>query len=176
MTETTTQKPRIALIAAMDEGGAIGLGGDMPWAMSMKSDLKHFRTTTMGHPILMGRTTYESFPKRPLPGRYHIVLTGRKDYPAPEGVAVVPSIEEGLKAWKEQGDPLLFVIGGAKVFDQMIDRADLLYLTLIHHRYPEADTFFPEIDPEEWQLTETEEHPADETNAHPYTFVVLERK
>ena len=142
MSKTST----LSLIVAMDSDGAIGQAGDMPWGRSMKGDLRHFKETTMGHPILMGRTTYESFPRRPLPGRLNIVLTRRSDYTVEEGAVVAHSVEEALR---------------------LAEGADEI---------PGADTHFPDIDPAEWQLVREEPHPADPSNAFPYTFTTLERR
>lgn len=163
----------IHLIVAMDDGGAIGYKGDMPWGRSMKSDLKHFKETTMGYPLIMGRTTFESFPKRPLPGRLNIVLTRRTDYAVPEGAVTATSVDEALRLAEEEGSGEVFIIGGRQVYEQFIDRADRLHLTLIHHTFDPVDTHFPDIDPEAWQLVATEDHPADESNAYPYSFIVL---
>lgn len=171
-----TATPSIHLIVAIDDRGAIGFRGDMPWGRSMKADLKHFKETTMGYPVLMGRTTFESFPKRPLPGRLNIVLTGRADYAVPEGAVVATSADEALRIAGEASDRL-FVIGGAKVYAQFFDRADYLHMTLIHHAFDRADTYFPEADPARWTLeTSDSVHPADASNAYPYSFVVLKRQ
>lgn len=170
MSKTST----LSLIVAMDSDGAIGQAGDMPWGRSMKGDLRHFKETTIGHPILMGRTTYESFPRRPLPGRLNIVLTRRSDYTVEEGAVVAHSVEEALRL--AEGADEIFVIGGRQIYEQLIDRADRLYVTLVHHTFPGADTHFPDIDPAEWQLTREEPHPADPSNAFPYTFTTLERR
>lgn len=165
----------IHLIVAMDEEGAIGLQGDMPWGRSMKSDLRHFKETTMGYPLIMGRTTYESFPRRPLPGRLNIVLTRRTDYDVPEGAVTASSVDEAIRLAEEEGSGEVFIIGGRQVYEQFIDRADRLHLTLIHHTFDPVDTHFPDIDPEEWQMETTEDHPADESNAYTYSFVTLRR-
>lgn len=166
----------IHLIVAMDDEGAIGYKGDMPWGRSMKSDLRHFKETTMGYPLIMGRTTFESFPRRPLPGRLNIVLTRRTDYDVPEGAVTAGSVDEAFRlAEEEEGSAEVFIIGGRQVYEQLIDRADRLHLTLIHHTFDPVDTHFPDIDPEEWQLEATEDHPADESNAFPYSFVKLKR-
>jgi dihydrofolate reductase len=166
----------IQIIVAMDESGAIGLHGDMPWGRSMKSDLRHFKETTMGHPIIMGRTTYESFPKRPLPGRLNVVLTRDPDYPVTEGAVVATTPEEALRIVEGEGTGTVYIAGGASIYRLFLERSDRLLVTLVHHTFAEADTHFPDIDPEQWVLTASEDHPADPANDYPYSFTVLERK
>ena len=167
--------PSVSIIVAMTRQRAIGFKGDMPWKMEMKADLRHFKETTMGHPIIMGRKTFESFPKSPLPGRQNIVVTRNKDYAVPEGVTVVSSIEEALEV--ADGAEEVFVIGGAQIFSQSLHLADKLYVTIVEgHDFLNADTFFPEIDPDLWQLESKEHHEADDKNKYPYSFTVWTRK
>lgn len=167
--------PTVSIIVAMTRRRAIGHRGDMPWKMSMKADLKHFRDTTMGHPVIMGRKTFESLPGGPLKGRLNIVVTRNADYQAPEGVVVVSSIEEAIEAGSQADE--VFVIGGAQIFSQAMHLADTLYVTYIEgHDFLDADTFFPEIDPDNWVLKEKERHDADEKNSYPYSFTVWRRR
>ncbi len=168
-------KPSVSIIAAMTRRRAIGFKGDMPWKMEMKADLKHFKEVTMGHPIIMGRKTFESFPKGPLPGRKNIVVTRNANYKVPDGVSVVSSIEDALKEAEGAGE--VFVIGGAQIFSQSLHLADKLYLTIVEgNDFPGADTFFPEIDPDLWILQSKEHHEADEKNKYPYSFTIWTRK
>ena len=167
--------PRVNIIVAMTRRRGIGLKGGMPWGMEMKADLRHFKETTMGHPIIMGRKTFESFPSGPLPGRKNIVVTRNKDYAVPEGVTVVSSIEEALRA--AEGAEEVFVSGGAQVFSQSLHLAERLFVTFIEgHDFLDADAYFPEIDPDHWQLESKERHEADERNKYPYSFTLWTRK
>ena len=159
---------RIALIAALDRNGLIGRDNALPW--QLPADLQHFKTLTLGKPILMGRLTWESL-GRPLPGRHNIVLTRDPDYRA-EGATVVDSIEAALAAAGEAEE--VMVIGGGAFYRAMLPRAARLYLTRIDAEF-EGDAWFPEIDLDEWHETAREAHAPDERNPHPYAFVTLER-
>jgi len=159
----------ISLIWAQDENRLIGKGGRLPWRLP--ADLIWFRKQTMGKPVLMGRTTYESIGK-PLPGRTNIVLTHQPDYQA-EGCAVVHSIEEAQQA--AAGAEEIMVIGGAGVYEQLLPHASKAYMTLIHSAF-EGDTWFPEFDFDEWSQTSREDHEPDGKNAYSYSFITLERK
>jgi len=135
----------LTIIVAIDRDRAIGRGGDMVYHIS--DDLKHFKTVTMGHPIIMGRRTFESFPKGPLPGRRNLVITRRTDY-AREGIEVCGSLAEAIERAGEDA----FVIGGGQVYAQAMPLATRLIITEVQSDAPaDADTFFPEIDPEQWQ-------------------------
>ena len=133
-------KPRINIIAAVCTNGAIGRRGELLFRIS--EDLKRFKALTMGCPIIMGRKTFESFPKGPLPGRRNIVISRRTDY-APEGAEVVNSPEEALKIC--QGCEEIFVIGGAEIYREFMPMADCLMLTEIDAAPSDADAFFPEF-------------------------------
>lgn len=146
---------RLVCIAAVAENGVIGRDGDMPWHYS--ADLRHFKETTMGHPVVMGRTTYESIAGQldgPLPGRTNIVLS-RSNPDFPKEVVLVHSVEEAIETVEELDDTA-FVIGGATVYEQFLPHADELILTEIHEAY-DGDTCFPEWDPEEWTEVERDE-------------------
>ena len=160
----------LCAIVVIDERGAIGNKGRL--LCHLPADLKHFKTITMGHSIVMGRHTLESFPKGPLPGRQNIVISRNPDY-APQGVTMAHSIAEALTAATMPGE--VFVIGGAQVYKATFEQVDTLYLTRIHHTFDEADAHFPAINPDEWQETERETHNPDERNPYPYTFVTLKR-
>lgn len=149
---TDNNSPTIALIAAVAENGVIGNDGEMPW--HLPADLKHFKRTTMGHPVIMGRRTYESITadiNGPLPGRTNIVLS-RRSPEVPDSVVVVDSIEAAVAAASAvDGDTeTVYVIGGATVYEQFLPRADRLLLTEIESTY-EGDTTFPDWDRSQWQ-------------------------
>ncbi|WP_255196413.1 dihydrofolate reductase [Halorarius litoreus] len=150
--------PTITLVAAVAENGVIGSEGEMPWYYP--EDMKHFKETTMGHPVVMGRTTYESIVARlgePLPGRLNVVLSSQ-DLDLPEGAVHAASIEEALALAAEEDDEV-FVVGGATVYEQLLDRADRLVLTEIHESH-EGDTHFPEWDREAWVELERDDREA----------------
>ncbi|KKB38525.1 dihydrofolate reductase [Bacillus thermotolerans] len=160
----------ISFIWAMDKNGAIGKDNALPWRLP--EDLKFFKETTMGHPIVMGRKTYESIGK-PLPGRENIVVTRNPAYEA-DGCTVVHSYEELLERAKEVEE--LFVTGGGDVFKQMMPYADKLYVTYIDDVF-EADTYFPEvIDWGEWSLLSEKKGEKNEKNPYDYYFRIYERK
>ena len=159
---------RIALIAALAENRVIGRDKQLPWHIS--ADLKHFKALTMGKPIVMGRKTWESI-GRPLPGRKNIVITRDTAYQA-EGCQVVHSIEQALDA--AAGSDELMIIGGAGLYQQTLGLADRLYLTRVRAEV-DGDTWFPEIDLQQWHEVACESHRADENNEHDYDFIILDR-
>jgi dihydrofolate reductase len=165
----------LSLVVAMAENRVIGRAGGLPWRLP--GDLKRFRRLTTGHPVIMGRKTYESIGK-PLPGRTNIVVTRTPGYPAP-GCTVVGSLEAALKAAAEApNDPPkreTFVIGGAELYAQALPLAKRIYLTLVHAEI-EGDTFFPDFDPSEWREISRERHEPDEQHAYAYSFITLERR
>jgi dihydrofolate reductase len=161
----------ISLLVAVAENDVIGKqGAVLPWRLP--ADLKHFKSLTMGHPIIMGRKTYETI-GRPLPGRINIVMTHDRAYQAP-GCTVVHSLEEALSCASESNPSEVFVIGGGVVFDAVIHQADKLYLTEVHGK-PAGDVLFT-YNPSDWQEITREDHPADEKNQYAYSFVTLVRK
>ena len=159
---------KISLIAAMAENHVIGRNNQLPWRLP--ADLKRFKALTMGKPIVMGRKTWESL-GRPLPGRTNIVITRDIGYQA-EGCVVVHSIDQALEV--AAGSDEVMVIGGAKLYQQMLDRADRLYLTLVKSDV-EGDTWFPEFDLTQWHEVQREAHSRDDKNEFDYEFVLLER-
>lgn len=162
----------ISLIAAAAKNNAIGKDGDMPWHLS--NDLKYFKNTTWGLPVLMGRKTFESFGKgKPLPGRKNIILTRQDDY-KPDGVIVVKNVEDALLAAKEMDANELMVIGGGEIYRLFFEKADRIYLTRVDAE-PEADTFFPEMKTDEWKMVSKKDHEADTKNNYNYSFEVWER-
>ncbi len=140
----------ITIIAAITRDRALGRGGDMIYHIS--DDLKRFKSVTMGHPIIMGRRTFESFPKGPLPGRRNLVITRNDNY-CHEGIEVYHSLSDALNS--AVGDT--FVIGGGEVYSQAMPIADCLLITEIDSYTEDADTFFPEIDSSVWHLNQVGE-------------------
>ena len=157
----------IALVVAMAENRVIGKENKLIW--HLPADLKFFKNLTTGHPIIMGRKTYESIGK-PLPNRTNIIITRQADFTA-EGCLVAHSLTEALMM-AQQLDSDIFVIGGAEIYKQAMFLADTIYLTEVHHTF-EGDTFFPEIDSVLWHETSREEHKADEKNPYDHAFVTL---
>lgn len=161
----------LSIICALAENRAIGNKGDL--LFHLRADLKRFKELTTGHTIIMGRKTFESLPKGALPNRRNLVLTRQTDYSAP-GIEVFSSLAEALNHCQPDDHP--YVIGGASVYAEALPIAQELCLTHIHATPAEADVFFPEINPEEWDLTKEEYHEADEQNDHPFTFADYKRK
>lgn len=162
---TTSGEPPVSLIWAMAENRVIGIDNRLPWRLP--ADLKRFRTLTSGHHILMGRKTFESFPK-PLPNRVHVVITRDRDYRPRHECIVAHSIDEALQIARQDSE--IFIIGGASLYAQTVARADRLYLTLIHAQIA-GDTKFPEIEWNDWEEVGRQDAAADETNPYAYSFV-----
>lgn len=160
----------ISFLVAMDQNRVIGKDNKLPW--HLPADLKYFKELTMGHPIIMGRKTYESIGK-PLPGRENIVITRKKDYIA-EGCTIIHSIAE-IKELKEKRNDELFVIGGAEIFEQTFSIADRLYITTIEETF-EGDTYFPDFNEADWVIVSEEKGVQDERNVYEHYFFVYERK
>ena len=142
--------PRIALVVAMAENRTIGKGGTLPWRIP--EDMKWFREITMGKPCIMGRKTWESLPKRPLPARTNIVVTRDRFYGA-EGAVVVASLDEAIAAAALERREEIIVIGGAQIYAEALPRADRIYLTRVHAAV-DGDAFFPEIEEARWRSTQ----------------------
>lgn len=158
----------IVLVAAMAQGRVIGHEGGMPW--HLPADLKHFKAITLGHPVIMGRRTFESI-GRALPERLNVVVT-RSHPTLPDGVVIAASLDAALAACGDVEQIML--IGGGEIYRQALDRADRLELTLID-AVIDGDTFFPEFDPHQWQLTSMDSRPADEKNPYPLRFCTFIR-
>ena len=161
--------PIISLIWAMDDHRLIGVENRLPW--KLPADMKWFRRHTLGKTIVMGRKTYESFGGKPLPERTNIVITRDKNYQAP-GAIVVHSIEEALQAAADQQE--IFIIGGASFYEQMLSRADRLYITQVHGAFT-GDAWFPPFDLTQWHQVASEKSSVDEKNAYACTFTIYER-
>ena len=157
-------------IVAVATDWAIGRQGDL--LCHLPADMKHFKEVTMGHSIIMGRKTFESFPRRPLPGRQNIVITRNADWQYP-GVTVVHSLDEAIASAETD---IVFIIGGAQVYEQALPRVDVLHLTLIHARWASADAFFPAINMDQWQEVSREHHESDHRNAYEFDFITLKRR
>lgn len=170
----------LSLISALSANGVIGRDNGLPWHLS--ADLKYFKARTMGKPMIMGRTTFESFPK-PLPGRPHIILTRDENYAGNveqyEHCFVVHSVEEALtlaaSLSKSADKAEVFVVGGAQIYALFMARVQRLYLTEVK-AVVEGDTYFPEYDKRQWREVRREEHLAGEVNAaFDFSFVVYEK-
>lgn len=158
----------ISLIVAVARNRVIGDGNRLIWHIS--EDLKHFKTITSGHPVIMGRKTYESL-GRPLPNRTNVVISRQKNYQA-EGCIVVHSLIEALLLFPAAEE--VFILGGAQIYAQALPLADRFYLTEVDADYS-GDTYFPEWDRSEWRLTEHESFPHGEKFPHPFTFLRYDR-
>ena len=163
------KKQNLTLIVAASENNAIGKNNKLIW--HLRNDLQRFKSLTSGHCIIMGRKTYESFPK-PLPNRTHIVITNQQNYKVPHGVIVVHSIDDAMDAALEDKHP--YVIGGGEIYKQSLPFADKIELTRVHDDF-EADTHFPELDLKAWREVQNIYHPKDEENDHAFSFITYER-
>ena len=173
----------VSLICAVARNGIIGRGNQLPW--TLPNDLKRFKALTMGHPVIMGRKTFESL-GRPLPGRINIILTHQPGYCAEargdasarvshraQGCRVVTSLEEALEACRRELE--VFVIGGANLYAQALTRAHRIYWTEVHHA-AEGDVRMPPVDRAAWREPAREDHPADAAHPYAYSFVTLEKR
>lgn len=158
----------LSIIVAVAENGVIGCAGRMPWHIS--EDLKRFKRITSGHPVVMGRKTFESLGCKPLPNRTNIVVTRNSGLALPEGVLSAASIEDAVARFAGTAQEI-FIIGGGEIYRQAMasDRVDKLYLTRILAS-PDGDTHFPEIKPDEWRMVWCETHPA-AGDVPPFEFV-----
>ncbi len=165
---------KLALIVAVAQNRVIGRDNKLPWYLP--NDLKYFKQTTLGKPVIMGRKTYESIGK-PLPGRTNIVITRQTDY-QPEGVKVVSSVEDAIKVAESvcliDGQEEAMVMGGAEIYGLTLPHCERLYLTEVHAEV-EGDAWFPEYDKSEWAEVTREDFKAEGPNPFDYSFVVYER-
>lgn len=167
---------RVSLIAAVAANGVIGRNNGLPW--NLPADLRLFQTLTLGHTLVMGRRTWESF-ATPLPGRRIVILTSRPGWQpngpsGDDGVEVARSLDEALARAQAYGDTEAFVAGGTEVFREALPRADRIYLTRVEAEVP-GDTYFPEFDMTGWRIVEEDHHAADADHAFPFTFQILDR-
>lgn len=162
---TSEQSSNITIIVAASENNVIGKDNQLIW--HLRDDLKRFKQLTNGHCIIMGRKTFESFPK-PLPNRTHIVITRQTNYQVPDGVIVVHSLEDAIDASKHDSQP--FVIGGGEIYKQAMSIAHTIELTKVHHQF-EGDTFFPEVDALKWTEINQTFHDKDGNHEHAFSFI-----
>jgi dihydrofolate reductase len=161
---------KISIIAAIADNYAIGMANKLPW--HLPADLKHFKELTTGHAILMGKRTFESLPNGPLPNRKNIVLSSILSEGVNEGYYEADSLEDAFYLCEKE--EIVFIIGGAAVYRQSLDKADSMYLTWVHAEI-NGDIFFPEIDFDQWVEISREDFEANEKNEYPYSFVYYER-
>lgn len=157
----------ISFVVAIAENNAIGKDNGLLW--HLPTDLKHFKRITNGHTIIMGRKTFDSMGK-PLPNRRNIVITRNADLKI-EGAEVTTSVDDALALCKTEEE--VFIIGGAEIYREALDKTDRIYLTTVHQRF-EGDAYFPELDRNKWVETAREEHQPDEKNKIAFTFSTLE--
>lgn len=160
---------RLSLIAAMDRNRLIGADNALPW--HLPADLAFFKQTTLGKPIVMGRKTYESIGK-PLPGRRNIIVSRNPELNFP-GCELVSSVAAAMQLCADADEVML--IGGASLYEQTIDDADVLYITLIHASF-DGDTWFPEFDPSLWRVDFRQDFEADHNNPQAYSFIKYVRE
>jgi dihydrofolate reductase len=166
----TAEISTVTIIVAAGENDAIGKDNKLIW--HLHDDLKRFKTLTSGHHIIMGRKTFESFPK-PLPNRTHVVISRQENFKVPEGVIVVNSLEKAIDIAKNDSQP--FIIGGGEIYQQGMVLANKIELTRVHESF-EADTFFPKIDATVWKETSNTFHTKDENHDHEFSFLTYTRK
>jgi dihydrofolate reductase len=162
---------KISAIVAIDKNNCIGKDNEIPWYLP--ADLKYFKKTTIDHPVIMGRKSFESI-GRPLPKRTNIVISSNPFYIA-NGILIASNIEEALEMAMSENLDEVFIIGGGKIYQQTHDLWDRVYLTEVEIE-TEGDTFFPKLDPKVWQEISRETHEADDKNPFRYHFVILDRK
>lgn len=161
----------LALIAAVGQNGEIGNQNELLW--HLPKDFKWFKKHTMGCPVVMGRKTFESIGKA-LPGRPNLVVSQNAQFGDPSVISVFTNLQEAIQeAFKL--NPKVFIIGGGTLYSQTLDQAQFLYITVVHGSFP-ADTFFPKIDPKQWELIFSEQHKADALHAHDFEFQIWVRK
>ena len=164
----------ISLIAAASTNNVIGKDNKLLW--HLPNDMKFFRNTTWGMPVIMGRKTYDALAGEPLPGRFNFVITRNKDWnPQNEKVKVVDSLDAAVAGSEETDAKEAFIIGGGEIYKQSMSIADKIYMTRVHVVL-EGDAWFPVIDEKDWQLTSNLDFPADEKHAYAYSFQIWERK
>ncbi len=167
----------VSIHVAIAENGVIGREGGLPWRLS--TDMKRFKADTMGKPIVMGRKTWESFPRKPLPGRLNIVVTRDLRYKA-EGAEVAPSLEAAItlatvRSRCVSGADEICIIGGGQIYELALPLADRLHVTQVLAEF-DGDTRFPSIDPEVWRQVSADDFPAGEKDSHATRHIVYKRR
>jgi dihydrofolate reductase len=169
-------KPRLVLVAAVAENGVIGRDGGMPWRLP--GDLRNFKKTTLGKPVIMGRRTFDSIARKPLPGRPNIVLTRDKNFSA-DGVTVAATLDEALQIAEREAVKIsadeIAVIGGSTLYRETLPRADRLYLAEVHAS-PEGDIRFPDFDRAAWREVSRDGPHREAGDSFAYSFVTLDRR
>ena len=160
----------VSLVYAVSRNGVIGQGGGLPW--HIPSDLKHFKAVTLGKPVIMGRKTWESLPRKPLPGRRNLVISRSATYSA-EGAEVLPSLEATLRA--TEGEAEVCVIGGAEIFNAALPLAHRIYLTRVLADV-KGDTIMPELSAKEWHEVERQSHAKGEKDSSAFDTITFERR
>lgn len=172
----------LSIISAIANNNEIGRKNEL--LCNLPADMKHFRETTTGHPVIMGQKTFESLGTsatgelgKPLPKRRNIVLILDKEFKR-EGIEIVYSLEELDELLKNttEKDEELFIIGGGQIYKLFINKVDRLYITHVNVSFPDADTYFPIIDPTKWRIVSEDKHEKDENNIYDTNFVIYERK
>lgn len=160
----------LSIIVAIASDGAIGRANDLLW--HLPADLKRFKELTTGHTILMGRKTFESLPHGPLPNRRNIIIS--RSLPAQPGAEVYPTIQQAMEACAS--DEEVFIIGGGEIYHQLLPNTERIYLTRVQASFPDAEVFFPELDPTEWIEEAREVYPRDERNEYDTELLLLRRR
>lgn len=160
------------MIAAVSDNNVIGKNGQLPW--HLKTDLQRFKKLTENHVIIMGRNCFNSI-GRPLPNRTNIVVSSNQDLEIP-GCIVKPSLQYAADYANSRNDNTPFIIGGGTIYRQAINLVNYIYLTKVHTTIEDGDTFFPELNMNQWQILSTEELKADKDNDFDTTYMVLKRK
>ena len=160
----------LSIIVAVASDGAIGRANDLLW--HLPADLKRFKELTTGHTILMGRKTFESLPRGPLPNRRNIIIS--RSLPTQPGAEVYPTIQQALEACAS--DEEVFIIGGGEIYRQLLPNTERIYLTRVQASFPDAEVFFPELDPTEWIEEAREVYPRDERNEYDTELLLLRRR
>ncbi len=166
----------LKIIVAIGENNEIGAKGKLLW--HLPNDMKWFKQNTIGNDVIMGRKTYDSFPEKykPLPNRTNIVITKNKSFNNKKGLIFCHSIEEAIAFAKKCKETENFIIGGATIYKETIALCDELVLTQVHATFPEADAFFPDLNPNEWHELWREDHSKNQKNPYDYSFIRMIRK
>ena len=160
----------LSIIVAIASDGAIGRANDLLW--HLPADLKRFKELTTGHTILMGRKTFESLPRGPLPNRRNIIIS--RSLPTQPGAEVYPTIQQAMEACAS--DEEVFIIGGGEIYRQLLPDTERIYLTRVQASFPDAEVFFPELDPTQWIEEAREVYPRDERNEYDTELLLLRRR
>ncbi|MEM7361721.1 MAG: dihydrofolate reductase [Bacteroidota bacterium] len=162
-----------SIIVAMSKNRVIGINNQLPW--DMPADMRYFKRMTIGCPIIMGRKTFESMGKKPLPGRNNIILMRTPPTSSPQGCDIACELKEAFEKAAKTGAKEIFVIGGGRVYEQALPMVDTLYITEID-AHIQGDTYFPDFDRSQWQEVNREKHTADAQHNYDYAFVTYTRK